>query len=150
MFYIILSLALFDGCCLWRRRDSLSACLISQRTIFILLELLRDADSKVRNEAILTARKVKRSETWPVMIDLLSSPLYSNQVTAALKEAGTAVLPVLDSAFYRSGQTDQVYQKCIGPFNVESTLWNSRVSRFSFRPFTRGRRICSNIYSLVR
>ncbi len=36
--------------------------LISQRTIFILLELLRDADAKVRNEAILTARKVKRPE----------------------------------------------------------------------------------------
>jgi len=42
------------------------------------------------------------------MIDLLSSPAYSNQVTAALKEAGDAVLPVLDAAFYRSGQTDQV------------------------------------------
>ncbi|CAN5228881.1 hypothetical protein BH09BAC3_BH09BAC3_20820 [soil metagenome] len=87
--------------------------LISQRTIFILLELLRDADSKVRNEAILTARKVKRSETWPVMIDLLSSPLYSNQVTAALKEAGTSVLQVLDSAFYRSGQSDQVMLKIV-------------------------------------
>jgi len=87
--------------------------LISQRTIFILLELLRDADSKVRNEAILTARKIKRSETWPVMIDLLSSPLYSNQVTAALKEAGSSVLQVLDSAFYKSGQTDQVMLKIV-------------------------------------
>ncbi len=87
--------------------------LISQRTIFILLELLRDADAKVRQEAILTARKVKRSETWPVMIDLLSSPLYSNQVTAALKEAGPSVLPVLDTAFYRSGQSDQVMLKIV-------------------------------------
>ena len=87
--------------------------LVTQRTIFILLELLRDADSKVRNEAILTARKVKRPETWPVMIDMLSSPMYSNQVTAALKESGTAVLQVLDSAFYKSGQTDQVMLKIV-------------------------------------
>ncbi len=87
--------------------------MVTQRTIFILLELLRDADPKVRNEAILTARKVKRPETWPVMIDLLSSPAYSNQVTAALKESGEAVLPVLDAAFYRSGQTDQVMLKIV-------------------------------------
>lgn len=86
---------------------------VSQRTIFILLELLRDADPKVRNEAILTARKVKRPETWPVMIDMLVSPLYSNQVTAALKESGAAALPVLDSAFYKSGQSDQVMLKIV-------------------------------------
>ncbi|MFN8887170.1 MAG: HEAT repeat domain-containing protein, partial [Cyclobacteriaceae bacterium] len=51
--------------------------LTNQKTIFILLELLRDADQKVRNEALLTARKVKKPETWGVLIDLLSSPLYS-------------------------------------------------------------------------
>ncbi len=85
--------------------------LVSQRTIFILLELLRDVDPKVRAEAILTARKVKRPETWPVMIDMLISPVYSNQVTAALKEAGTPALQVLDTAFYKSGQNDQVMLK---------------------------------------
>ncbi|MDZ4715439.1 MAG: hypothetical protein SH819_08220 [Cytophagales bacterium] len=87
--------------------------MVSQKTIFILLELLRDADQKVRNEAILTARKIKRAETWPVLIDMLSSPIYSNQATAALKESGTPALHVLDSAFYRSGQTDQVMLKIV-------------------------------------
>jgi hypothetical protein len=85
----------------------------NQKTIFILLELLRDADPKVRNEAILTARKVKRPETWPVLIDMLLSPVYSNQAAAALKEAGTSALQVLDSAFYRSGQSDQVMLKIV-------------------------------------
>ncbi|MBL7863880.1 MAG: HEAT repeat domain-containing protein [Cyclobacteriaceae bacterium] len=85
----------------------------TQKTIFILLELLRDADPKVRNEAILTARKVKRPESWPVLIDMLSSPMYSNQSTAALKESGTAALQVLDTAFYKSGQTDQVMLKIV-------------------------------------
>lgn len=87
--------------------------MVSQKTIFILLELLRDADPKVRNEAILTARKTKRPESWPVLIDMLSSPMYSNQATAALKEAGTPALQVLDSAFYKSGQTDQVMLKIV-------------------------------------
>ena len=87
--------------------------MISQKTIFILLELLRDADPKVRNEAILTARKVKRPETWPVLIDMLTSPVYSNQASAALKEAGVPALQVLDTAFYKSGQTDQVMLKIV-------------------------------------
>lgn len=80
--------------------------LISQRTIFILLELLRDVDYNVRHEALKTARKVKRPETWPTLIELLSSPSYCHQATAALIEAGEPVLPVLDTAFHKSGQSD--------------------------------------------
>ncbi len=87
--------------------------LISQKTIFILLELMRDMDSKVRNEALLTARRVKRSETWPVLIDLLSSPAYSHQAISALKEAGPAALPVLEAAFHKSAQSDIVMLKII-------------------------------------
>lgn len=87
--------------------------LVSQKTIFILLELLRDQDQKVRNEALLTARRVKRPETWPVLIELISSPAYSHHAIAALKEAGDAVLPVLEGAFHKSGQSDLVMLKII-------------------------------------
>ncbi len=87
--------------------------LLSPRTIFILLELLRDQDPKVRIEAILTARKVKRKETWPVLIEMLSSPMYGHQAAAALKEAGEPVLPTLESAFHKSGQTDLVMLKLV-------------------------------------
>jgi hypothetical protein len=87
--------------------------LISQKTIFILLELMRDADPKVRNEALLTARRVKRPETWPVLIELLSSPAYSHQAMAALKEAGEPALQVLEGAFHKSGQNDLVMMKII-------------------------------------
>lgn len=87
--------------------------LTNQKTIFILLELLRDADQKVRNEALLTARKVKRPETWGVLIDLLSSPLYSHQAASALKEAGEPVLPYLETAFHKSGQNELVMVKLI-------------------------------------
>lgn len=87
--------------------------LTNQKTIFILLELMRDADPKVRTEALLTARKVKRPETWNVLIELLSSPMYAHQAASALKEAGEPVLPILETAFHKSGQNDLVMLKLI-------------------------------------
>jgi len=87
--------------------------LISHRTIFILLELLRDADPKVRYEALMTARKVKRQETWPILIEMLSSPSYGHHAAAALKEAGEVVLPTLEAAFHKSGQTDLVMLRIV-------------------------------------
>jgi hypothetical protein len=87
--------------------------LTNQKTIFILLELMRDADPKVRTEALLTARKVKRPETWNVLIELLSSPRYAHQAASALKEAGAPVLPILEAAFHKSGQNDLIMLKLI-------------------------------------
>ncbi|NJN41700.1 MAG: hypothetical protein HC811_05150 [Flammeovirgaceae bacterium] len=87
--------------------------LVSQKTIFILLELLRDADPKVRIEALATARKTKRPETFPVLIEMLSSPVYSYYAAAALKEGGKESLSALETAFHKSGQTDQIMLKII-------------------------------------
>lgn len=104
--------------------------MIDTRNIFILLELLRDINPKVKFEAITTARKVKRQETWSILIELLNSPTFSHSATAALIEAGDNLLPVLEAAFHRSGQTDQVKIKIIqimgrigGPKAME-LLWN--------------------------
>jgi HEAT repeat protein len=87
--------------------------LISTKTIFILLELLRDVDPKVRYEALLTARKVKRQETWPVLIEMLGSPSYGHHAAAALKEAGESVLPTLEASFHKSGQSDLVMLRIV-------------------------------------
>ncbi len=87
--------------------------LISPKTIFILLELLRDADPRVRNEALLTARRVKRPETWNVLIDLLSSPVYAYPAASALKEAGPPALQILETAFHKSAQSDLVMLKVV-------------------------------------
>lgn len=87
--------------------------LISQKTIFILLELLRDADPGVRFEALQTARKTRRVETWPVLIEMLSSPLYSHHAAAALKGAGDRVLTTLETAFHKSGQSDLVMLRIV-------------------------------------
>jgi hypothetical protein len=87
--------------------------LTNNKTIFILLELMRDPDPRVRSEAILTARKVKRPETWNVLIEMLSSPLYSHQAASALKEAGAPALLALETAFHKSGQGELVMVKLI-------------------------------------
>lgn len=85
----------------------------SPRTIFILLELLRDVDPRVRFEALYTARKVNRPETWSVLIELLSSATFSHQAADALKQAGEQVLPTLEAAFHKSGQNDLVMLRIV-------------------------------------
>lgn len=101
-----------------RQQDRLLAAkllrkLVSHKTIFILLELLRDGDPKVRFEAMTTARKTKRVETWPVLIEMLSSPLYGHHSAAALKSAGDRVLTTLETAFHKSGQSDLVMLRIV-------------------------------------
>lgn len=87
--------------------------MVSQKTIFMLLELLRDGDPRVRNEALLTTRKVKRPETWNVLIEMLSSPAYAHAAASALKEAGDEALETLETAFHKSGQKDLVMLKIV-------------------------------------
>lgn len=87
--------------------------LIGQKTIFILLELLRDVDPAVRFEALLTARKTRRMEAWPVLIEMLASPLYGHHAAAALKAAGDRVLTTLEAAFHKSGQSDMVMLRIV-------------------------------------
>ncbi|MGK7389456.1 MAG: Npt1/Npt2 family nucleotide transporter [Candidatus Cyclobacteriaceae bacterium M2_1C_046] len=138
----------------------------SQQNIFILLELLRDIDPKIKLEAITTARKVKRPETWPVLIEQLDSPLYSHSAAAALVEAGEATLPVLETAFHRSGQSDQLKIKLvqimgrIGGLKAMKLLWNKidypdkRIVRhilmiYRYMNFQAGENELKNINSLL-
>lgn len=86
---------------------------VSQKTIFILLELLRDVDQKVRFEALLTARKTTRVETWPVLIEMLGSPLYGHHASAALIAGGEKVLSTLEAAFHKSGQSELVMLRIV-------------------------------------
>ncbi len=87
--------------------------LIGPKTIFILLELLRDVDPIVRIEALRTARKVNRPETWPILIELLASPTFSHLAAAALTDAGEPILNTLEAAFHKSGQSDIVMLRIV-------------------------------------
>ncbi|MDH5476537.1 MAG: hypothetical protein OEX22_12645, partial [Cyclobacteriaceae bacterium] len=87
--------------------------LISDKNIFVLLELLRDVDPEVKMVAVVTARKVKRKETWSILIEMLDSPVFGHAASAALKQAGEPSLTVLETAFHRSGQSDVVMLKIV-------------------------------------
>ncbi|MDH5597659.1 MAG: hypothetical protein OEY34_00960, partial [Cyclobacteriaceae bacterium] len=87
--------------------------MVDNKNIFLLLELLRDMNERVRIEAIITARKVKRPETWSVLIDLVDSPTYGHASSSALIEAGEPALHALEMAFHKSGQRDSVMLKII-------------------------------------
>ncbi len=115
--------------------------LINEKNIFVLLELLRDIDPKVKMAAIITARKTERKETWGILIEMLDSPVFGHASSAALKQVGEPVLVVLETAFHRSGQSDEVMLKIVqiisrigGPKSIK-LLWdkidypNSRIVR---------------------
>ncbi|MGF1636717.1 MAG: hypothetical protein ACFCUU_06545 [Cyclobacteriaceae bacterium] len=86
---------------------------ISESNIFMLLELLRDVDPQVKMEALITSRRIKRPETWSILIELLDSPTFSSAATAALSESGEKVLDKLEAAFHKSGQSDQVMLRIV-------------------------------------
>ena len=104
--------------------------LINDSNIFVLLELLRDPNNEVRHQAIISARKVKRPETWPLLIELINNKTFTYEASSALMAAGTKVLPVLDNAFHRSGQTQSVMLKIvqimveIGGTEAHEMLWH--------------------------
>lgn len=78
--------------------------LMNDDNIFILLELLRDHDSKVKKVAIHAASLAQREETWPILIELLSSPIHGQQACLAIVKMGEKILPTLELFFHKSGQ----------------------------------------------
>lgn len=95
-----------------------------------LMELLNDSEPKVRNTAIKTAAKRYNHEVIHALIENLGKPMYSNQAMNALVLIGQDALPLLEIAFYRSGQNTQAMLKIlqtmgrIGGQRAKEQLWN--------------------------
>lgn len=102
----------------------------SDENISFLTELLHDADQKVRTTAIKTSIKKFNNEVILALIDNLGNTKYSNQAMSALVLIGGKALNLLDSAFYRSGQPQQVLLRIIktlgriGGQRARDLLWN--------------------------
>jgi ATP:ADP antiporter, AAA family len=98
--------------------------------VSFLMELLNDAEPKVRNTAIKTSIKRYNPEVINSVIESLASSVFSNQAMNALVLIGSETLPALESAFYRSGQNTQVMLKIvqcmgrIGGQKAREQLWN--------------------------
>lgn len=104
--------------------------LVNEKNEYLLMELLRDVDMKVRLYAVHACRKIIKPETWAILIDLLNSPVYANAAAAALIQAGDAALPTLEAAFHKSGQEAEVMRRIaeiygrIGTEKSLELLWN--------------------------
>ena len=98
--------------------------------ISFLIELLNDAEPKVRTTAIRSAVKKWNAEVVNALIENLGNPVYSNQAMNTLVLIGSKTLPSLDGAFYRSSQSTQVMLRVvqvigrIGGQRARDILWN--------------------------
>ena len=95
-----------------------------------LIELLNDAEPIVRNTAIKTSIKKHNNEVILALIENLNNPIFSNQAMNAMVLIGGKALSLLDSAFYRSGQSSQTLIRIvqiigrIGGQRGKDLLWN--------------------------
>ena len=102
----------------------------SEDSLSFMLELLQDIDPKVRLAAITSASKRYNIEVIKGLIFNLKSTEFSNLAKNALYVIGKTALPVLDNAFYKSGQDSHVMLRIvkimgrIGGRTAMEMLWN--------------------------
>jgi hypothetical protein len=75
--------------------------------------LLRDTDSRVREAAILMSSKLADPYYYPLLVESLSVPEFANAAASALVLAGDEAIPLLEGAFYRSGQSTQTMARIL-------------------------------------
>lgn len=100
-----------------------------EKFVPLLMELLRDINGDVRLAAIASAGIVKWPEVWPVLVENLHIPLYSNAAKASLIAGGEPAFHTVDTAFYKTSQHPatmlrviQILGRIGGPEGVER-LW---------------------------
>ncbi|MCS6974861.1 MAG: cyclic nucleotide-binding domain-containing protein [Cyclobacteriaceae bacterium] len=102
----------------------------AEECISFLCELLHDVEPHVRNAAIKSAIKKHNNDVILALIDNLGNPLSGSHALNALILIGTKALPMLDAAFYRSGQSTQLMLRIIqaigriGGQRAQNMLWN--------------------------
>jgi ATP:ADP antiporter, AAA family len=85
----------------------------SEDCLTFLVDLLNDSDAKVRMTAIKTAIRKNNQEVIGALIENLAHPVFSNQAMNTLVLIGVRVLPALDAAFYRSGQSTMLMLRTV-------------------------------------
>ena len=98
--------------------------------IAFLIELLYDPDPNVRLAALNTAYRKYNIEVINAVIDNLDTSTFSNGAANILTAMKEEALPVLDHAFYKTGQSPVVMSKIvkimgkIGGEDAIQLLWN--------------------------
>jgi len=63
------------------------------------INLLLDSDSDVREAALIGASRIKRVELWPLVIENLAIPDYSNEAASVIRIIKDPIIPELDHYF---------------------------------------------------
>jgi ATP:ADP antiporter, AAA family len=79
----------------------------------ILMELLHDLDNSVKSAAIKSAASVRNKESFPILIEELKSPKFTDKAMDAFVEIGEEAFPALETAFYKSGQNIKIMLKIL-------------------------------------
>lgn len=92
--------------------------------------LLRDTNPEVRRAALLMTTRLDDTYYYPLITENLSSPEFSAAAASALVLAGDDAIPLLEGAFYRSGQSTgtmtlilQIYGR-IATDKAIHAIWN--------------------------
>ncbi|MFL5728864.1 MAG: cyclic nucleotide-binding domain-containing protein [Cytophagaceae bacterium] len=72
---------------------------------YLLMDLVKDLDQRVRSEAFFTIAKTKSENYYSFLIENLSSPTYGNAAISALVSIGPEIFHTLEGAFYKTGQS---------------------------------------------
>ncbi len=75
--------------------------------------LLRDTDSTVREAALLASTELGDTYYIPLLVENLAYPEFSHAAASALVLAGDDSIPMLEGAFYRSGQSAYTMSKIL-------------------------------------
>ncbi len=87
--------------------------LMDDSNIFLLIELLRDRDIRVKKVALRTASQAHRPETWSVIIEMLGHEKMSNYAIAAIIKIGENILPVLENYFHKSENSPEILLRIV-------------------------------------
>lgn len=102
----------------------------SNESLTYLIDLLHDTNYRVRVAAMNASQKRYSKEVVNALISNLDDPHYSNLAQNSLTVIGIDALPILDSAFYQTGQQLHTMLKIvqiiglIGGNTARSLLWN--------------------------
>lgn len=79
----------------------------------LLNKLFRDPVTKVRYYAAAAAAGSENESMLKNLIAMLDNPLYSNAAVAAISATGEQTLPVLESAFHLTGQSEKIQLRIV-------------------------------------
>ncbi|MFN5170770.1 MAG: HEAT repeat domain-containing protein [Cyclobacteriaceae bacterium] len=102
----------------------------TEENLSFLIELLGDPEPIVRRTAIQTAMKRYDNEVLNALIENFGHPSFSAPAMDTLVVIGDNAVPVLESAFYRSGQSTTTIIRIvqvmgrIGSQRAKDLLWN--------------------------